>query len=304
MRNTFARTLTEIARKDPRVILLTADLGYSAFEEYIHAVPDQYINVGVAEQNMAGMAAGLAMEGRIPVIYSIVPFATMRNFEQIRNDIAYQHVNVKIVGVGAGFSYGPYGHTHHGLEDIALMRAIPEMVVLGPGDPVEVKLATDAMLSSSQATYMRLGKAGEPVLHVTEPAFEIGTSIVMETGTDITVIGTSTMLETALSVSAELRKQSLSVKTVSMHTIKPIDRAMIIASAKETSHLVTIEEHSIIGGLASAVSEVLSQEGLGIKFTPFAVADRFTKVIGTQQFMRQANGLSVEQIVTKIRSVV
>ena len=160
MRNTFAKVLLEEAKKNKKLIFLTGDLGFSVFEDFQKECPDQYINAGVAEQNMTGVAAGLAMEGMLPVIYSIVPFVTMRNFEQIRNDICYQNLNVKIVAVGAGFSYGPYGHTHHGLEDIGIMRTLPGLTILCPGDPVEAKLATRAMLKFTGPTYLRLGKGG------------------------------------------------------------------------------------------------------------------------------------------------
>ncbi len=300
MRNTFVKTLQSLAIKDKRIMLLTADLGYSAFEEFIETLPQQYINMGVAEQNMTGVAAGLAMEGYIPVIYSIVPFVTMRNFEQIRNDIAYQKLNVKIVGVGAGFSYGPYGHTHHGIEDIAVMRAIPEMVVIAPGDPTEVRLATNAMMTHAGSVYLRLGKAGEPILHKGDPIFEIGKAIVMTEGTDITLIGTSTMLDTTMKVCHELQLKDISVQTLSMHTIKPIDAASICEAVDRTKHLVTIEEHGIVGGLGSAVAEVVAEYGKPINFIRFAIPDRFTKVIGNQEYMRHANGLSVSDIYTRI----
>lgn len=300
MRNTFVRTLHALAKNDKRILLLTADLGYSVFEEFIETLPGQFFNMGIAEQNMAGVAAGLAMEGFIPVIYSIVPFTTMRNFEQIRNDIAYQKLNVKIVGVGAGFSYGPYGHTHHGIEDIAIMRSIPEMTVIAPGDPVETRMATNAMMSHSGAVYLRLGKTGEPIIHTTEPKFVIGKAIVMSSGKDITLIGTSTMLDTTMKVYTKLQADNLSVHVMSMHTIKPIDRQAIIEAVDKTKMIVTIEEHGVVGGLGSAVSEVIAEYGKPIQFIKFAVPDRFTKVIGTQEYMRHANGLSVSDIYTGV----
>lgn len=300
MRNTFAVTLQKLAAKDKRIILLTGDLGFSAFEKYIEALPKQYLNMGVAEQNMTGVAAGLAMEGYIPVIYSIVPFVTMRNFEQIRNDIAYQKLNVKIVGVGAGFSYGSYGHTHHGIEDIALMRAIPEMVVMAPGDPTEVRLATNAMMTHAGVAYLRLGKAGEPILHVNDPVFQIGRAIVMTKGTDITLIGTSTMLDTTMKVCRDLQSHGISVHTLSMHTLKPIDGVSIREAVDRTKHLITIEEHGIVGGLGSAVAEVIAEYGKPVNFMRFAVPDRFTKVMGNQEYMRHANGLSVDDIYTAV----
>ena len=288
MRTTFANTLLSLAQKNPQIMLLAGDLGYSVFEPWQEQIPQQYLNMGIAEQNMAGVAAGLAIEGKIPVIYSIVPFATMRCFEQIRNDICYQNLNVKIVGVGAGFSYGPYGHTHHGLEDIGILRALPNMVILAPGDPVEAKAATIAMMKYKGPVYLRLGKAGEPVLHDKKPTFTIGKGIVMREGKDATVIATSTMLETAMKIP--------NFRIISMPTIKPIDEKIIVESAKKTNAIVTLEEHSIIGGLGSAVAEVLAESGISIPFKRIGVPDRFTKTIGLQEHMRKANGLDVDSI--------
>ena len=359
MRTTFAKTLLALAKKDKRIMLLTGDLGYSVFEDFQKEVPRQYLNMGVAEQNMAGVAAGMAMEGLKPIIYSIVPFTTMRNFEQIRNDICYQNLDVKIVGVGAGFSYGPYGHTHHGLEDIGILRTLPNLVILTPGDPVEVKLATTAMMKLKGPAYLRIGKAGEPILHKKIPEFAIGKGIVMKEGNDVTIIATSTMLGRAMEVSQELEKfvllgsqrklrsvfrasreeavsahgvrsarmeaglnffgspatsfirsreravvqDHISVRVVSMPTIKPLDEKIILDSMKKTKVLVTLEEHSVIGGLGSAVAEVVAESGIPVKFKRIAVPDRFTKVIGLQEYMRKANGLSVDQIADTIHKL-
>jgi transketolase len=295
MRTTFAKTLLQIGLKDPKVMLLTGDLGYSVFEDFQTQIPKQFLNMGIAEQNMAGVAAGLAMEGLTPVIYSIVPFTTMRNFEQIRNDICYQNLNVKIVGVGAGFSYGPYGHTHHGLEDIGILRTLPNLVILAPGDPVEAMLATKAMMKHKGPVYLRLGKAGEPVLHTKSPVFAIGKGIVMKEGRDVTIIATSTMLETAMSVP--------NARIISMPTIKPLDEKIIIDSAKKTKVIVTLEEHSIVGGLGSAVAEVIAEHSLPVKFKRIGVPDRFTKVIGRQAYMRKANGLDVASIIKILTTI-
>lgn len=301
MRTTFARTLLRLARKDSRIMLLTGDLGYSVFEPWQEQIPSQYLNAGLAEQNMTGVAAGMAMEGMRPIIYSIVPFVTMRNFEQIRNDICYQNLNVKIVGVGAGFSYGPYGHTHHGLEDMGILRTIPGLTILAPGDPVEVELATRAMMRHIGPVYMRLGKAGEPVVHTKKPVFKVGKGIVVQDGKDVTIIATSTMLARAVEVAKRVvLKGNISVRVISMPTIKPLDEKIIIESAKKTKVIVTLEEHSMIGGLGSAVAEVLSESGLPVKFKRIAVPDRFTKVIGLQEYMRRANGLGIGSIVKTI----
>ncbi len=296
MRTTFAKTLLELAKKDSRIMLLTGDLGFSVFEEFQKELPGQYLNMGVAEQNMAGVAAGLAMEGFEPIMYSIVPFATMRNFEQIRNDICYQNLNVKIVGVGAGFSYGAYGHTHHGLEDIGILRTLPNMVILAPGDPVEAELSVIAMIKHKGPVYLRLGKAGEPMLHKKKPDFKIGKGIVMRDGKDVTIIASSTMLEAALKIPH--------ARIISMPTIKPIDEKIILDSAKKTKVIVTLEEHSVIGGLGSAVAEVLAESGLSVKFKRIGVPDRFTKVIGLQDYMRKANGLDRESIIKVILTTI
>lgn len=302
MRIAFLNTLLEIAKKDKRILLLTGDLGFSVFEQYIKELPNQYLNMGVSEQNMAGVAAGMAMEGKLPLIYSIVPFTTMRNFEQLRNDICYQNLNVKIVGVGAGFSYGPYAHTHHGLEDIGILRTLANLTILCPGDPIETSLATKAMLSHIGPVYLRLGKAGEPNIHKTIPNFKIGKGILIEEGKDITIIGTSTLLQRAWDVTALLKEKGLSVRLISMHTIKPLDVQIILDSAEKTPAIFTLEEHSVIGGLGSAVSEVLAENKSSVLFKRIGVPDRFTKAMGNQEYMRSANGLTVDQIYQQIRN--
>lgn len=300
MRIAFVDTLFSLAKENKNIMLLTGDLGFSVFEKYMKQFPNQFLNMGVAEQNMTGAAAGMAMEKKIPIIYSIVPFVTMRNFEQIRNDICYQNLNVKIVGVGAGFSYGPYAHTHHGLEDIGILRTLANLIILCPGDPIEVALATKAMLNHVGPVYLRLGKAGEPNIHKTIPSFKIGKGILIEDGKDITIIGTSTLLQKAWEVASSLKEKGLLVRLISMHTIKPLDTQIILESARKTPAIFTLEEHSIIGGLGSAVAEVLAENRANVIFKRIGIPDRFTKAIGNQEYMRIANGLSAEQIVNTI----
>lgn len=300
MRNTFITSLTEHAVKNSAIVLVTNDLGYSVFEPFMQKMPDQFLNAGISEQHMTGCAAGMAIEGLIPVIYSIVPFVTMRNFEQIRNDICYQGLNVKIVGVGAGFSYGPYGHTHHGLEDIGILRTIPGLMILCPGDPLEVRAACNLMLRHTGPVYLRLGKSGEPNIHTKEPKLTAGKGLVMRDGTDLTVISTSTMLSTASSVVSLLTDSGTSVRFISMVCMKPFDEHIILESAKKTHRIVTIEEHSIMGGLGSAVAEVLADHHTHAELTRIAVPDRFTPTMGLQDHMRKANGLTPEQIYKKI----
>lgn len=300
MRIAFVKTLYEIAKNNDQIMLLTGDLGFSVFEKYIEDLPKQYLNMGVSEQNMTGAAAGMAIEGKIPLIYSIIPFTTMRNFEQIRNDICYQNLNVKIVGVGAGFSYGSYGHTHHALEDIGILRTLANLVILCPGDPIETALATEAAFKHIGPVYLRLGKAGEPNVHKTIPNFKIGKGLTISDGKDVTIIGTSTFLYRAWEVTNKLKGKGISSRLISMPTIKPFDSKIVVESAKKTQAIFTLEEHSIIGGLGSAVAEIIAENKLPVIFKRIGVPDRFTKVIGCQEYMRNANGLSVEQIVETI----
>lgn len=302
MRITFVKTLLELAKKDRDIMLLTGDLGFSVFEEFQATCPKQYINCGIAEQSMTGIAAGLASEGKKPIIYSIAPFVTMRNFEQIRNDMCYQNMNVKIVGIGAGFSYGPYGHTHHALEDIGILRTLANMTILCPGDPVEVRLATIAMMEYTGPVYLRIGKAGEPIIHTSPIEFRIGKGIVIQDGHDVTLVATSTMVQRGVEVTKRLAEKHISVRLISMPTIKPIDEALLRTSIDETGKIFSLEEHSIVGGLGSAVAEVIAEYGKATVFKRIGVPDRFTKVIGRQEHMRRANNLECEQIVDTIVS--
>ena len=302
MRIAFVNALFELAKKNKKIHLITGDLGFSVFEEYMSKLPKQYLNAGVAEQNMTGVAVGMAMEGKIPFIYSIDPFVTMRNFEQVRNDICYQNQNVKIVGVGLGFSYGQFGHTHFGLEDVGILRTIPGITIFSPGDPVETKLVTKAALKIKGPVYIRLGKAGEPTVHKKTPVFTVGKGIVVKKGTDIALLATGTMLPIAVEV-ANILENKYSVAVVSMHTIKPLDKNLIIKMAKSMKSVFTLEEHSIIGGLGSAVSDILAEEGIQVLFKRFGTPDRFNKVSGDQNYMRKANGLSADQLALSIKRI-
>jgi len=182
MRTAFIKTLCELAEQDERIWLLCGDLGYSVLEGFSSRFPNRFVNVGVAEQNMTGIAAGLALSGKVVFIYSIANFPVMRCLEQIRNDVCYHNLNVKIVTVGGGLTYGSLGYTHHGVEDIAVMRVLPNMTVIAPGDPVEARLATQAILNTPGPCYLRLGKAGEPVVHQIEPEFQVGKAISLQLG--------------------------------------------------------------------------------------------------------------------------
>ncbi len=296
MRITFVKTLLKLAKQDPQIFLITGDLGFMALEEFRDQLPKQYLNAGVAEQNMLAMAAGLALSGKKVYAYSIIPFATMRPFEFVRNDICYQNLNVKIIGIGAGFSYSLYGSTHHGIEDIAIMRSLPNMTVVCPGDPLEVEKTTFASTKHVGPMYIRLGKAGEPVLHQNLNNFQIGKAVEIVKGKDVSIIATSNILGEAVEASKLLKAKKIQVSVLSMHTIKPIDTQAIINSAKKAKLIVTLEEHNVIGGLGSAVAEVLADNQLQVKFIRLGIPDEYPHRIGSQKFFREKYNLSAGKV--------
>lgn len=300
MRTNFTKQLLELARADKNIFLITGDLGFMALEPFRDELPEQYLNAGVSEQNMTGMAAGLALSGKTVFIYSIIPFITMRNLEHIRNDIAVHNLNVKIVGVGAGYSYSIQGATHQAKEDIGVLRSIPNLMIVAPGDPWEVREAVKALAATPGPAYLRLGRNGEPQLHDASQQFELGRGILLKEGLEVTLIATSNMLESALRVAAELEKQGLGVRLISMHTIKPLDTDVILDSAKNTKAIFTMEEHYINGGLGTAVAEVLAESPYNPLFRRFGLPDEFDKLAGSQKYLRQQAGISEEQIVEKI----
>jgi len=301
MRTAFIDTLCELAEQDERIWLLTGDLGYSILERFANRFPSRYVNVGVAEQNMTGVAAGLALCGKVVFTYSIANFPTLRCLEQIRNDVCYHNLNVKVVAVGGGLAYGAQGMTHHATEDLAMMRALPNMVVVAPGDPVETCLATRAIVNWPGPCYLRLGKAGEAVVHHTPPDFQIGKAIVVRDGADVTLISTGAMLRTVVEVAKELEMRGVSARVLSMHTVKPLDAKAVQAAAKETLLIVTVEEHMMRGGLGSAVAEVLAEEkNLCAPLLRFGAPDDIHKSVGSQDFFLKESGLSVHDLVEAI----
>lgn len=285
MRTAFIETLGELARKDPRIMLLTGDLGFSVMESYASEFPRQYVNVGVAEQNLVGVAAGLGLSGRICFVYSIANFSTFRCLEQIRNDVVYNRAKVKVVAVGGGLAYGPQGYTHHGVEDIAIMRALPGMTVLAPGDPVETRLATIAAVTHDGPCYLRLGKANEPVVHEREPVFRIGKAIEVLPGSQATVFATGGILSAVVRAARQLAGEGVSVAVVSMPCVKPLDCDAVLAAAR-TGPILTVEEHSVTGGLGSAVAEVLAESGCQVRFRRYGLPDRVYHEIGSQTYLR------------------
>jgi transketolase len=257
MRTSFIKTLCEIAAKDDRIWLLCGDLGYSVLEEFADQFPARFVNVGIAEQNMIGMAAGLAMCGKVVFVYSIANFPTLRCLEQIRNDVCYHNLNVNIVAIGAGFTYGAHGYTHHALEDLAILRALPNLQVIAPGDPVETQLITRHLIDNPSPAYLRLGKAGEPVVHIRPPDLQAGRMIPLKPGTDVLMISTGGMLVNTIVAAKEAANHDISVAVWSCPFIKPLDREAILQASQDFSLIMTIEEGTICGGLGSAVAEAI-----------------------------------------------
>ncbi len=305
MRNAFIDELIKCAASDERIVLITADLGYSVVKKFQEQFAKGFFNVGFKEQNAISLAAGMALKGKRPFVYSIVPFATMRCFEQIRVDVAYMNTAVRIVGIGAGFGYGPAGATHHAVEDIAVMRSLPNMTVLAPGDAIETRALLQSSLDWDGPIYFRLGKGGDPVVHDQPIQLNIGESLSLREGPDATLIATSTMLPVAMQTAQILLEQhQINVAVQSFPSIKPLDHNFVQQCIKQGSPIFTLEEHSPLNGLGSAVAEIIAESGQGICFHRFAMKDEYTHQIGSQQYLRHAYGLSAEQIAGKVRELI
>jgi transketolase len=308
VRSAFIETLCELAAKDERIWLLTGDLGFSVLERFSDRFPDRFINAGVAEQNMTSVAAGLAQCGKIVFTYSIANFPTLRCLEQIRNDVCFHNANVKVTAVGGGLTYGTLGYTHHSVEDLAVLRSLPNMTVVAPGDPVESRLATRAIVAHSGPCYLRLGadplgeKAlQEPIVHKADPAFVLGRAIPVREGKQLTLMSTGGMLKTVVEAAEELAGDGIEAAVLSLHTVKPIDQDAILAAADKTRLIITVEEHSLVGGLGSAVAEVLAKARLGrVAFCSLGLEEGSMRR-GSQQYLRERAGLTPKSIAASAR---
>ena len=301
MRNAFAATLTDLAAKDERIVLLSGDIGNRLFDKYREQFPSRFYNCGVAEANMTGMAAGLALSGLRPFTYTITPFATTRVIEQIRVDICYHDVPVVIVGTGSGLSYASLGPTHHSCEDVGILRCFPNLTVLCPADAMEVGPAMEAALALPGPVYIRLGKKGEPTIHEKPPKFEVGRGLVMQEGADVCLLGMGTLVSVALGAAKKLMSQGISARVVSMHTVKPLDEQLLRDSFDRFRVVAVVEEHSVIGGLGSAVAEWLAAHGpkQGV-LEAIGTPDAFISAAGSQQWMRDQCGLTPEAVAERI----
>ena len=302
MRDRFIYELIEIAKVDKNIILITSDLGFGVLDNFVEEFPAQFINAGVAEQDMTGIATGMALEGKTVFTYSICNFPTLRCLEQIRNDACYHQANVKIVAIGGGFCYGPLGISHHATEDLSIMRALPNITVVAPGDIMEAAAATRAVYNTSGTCYLRLGRGGGKKVHERDINFKIGKAIQLFDGDDIALISTGGILGNAFKARERLDNIGLSVGLYSMHTLKPFDREIVEDIAERVKLIVTIEEHTVIGGLGGAVSEILAQMSQQrARLQMVGLPGCFSSVVGDQEYLRKIYGMSVEGIVEKVK---
>jgi len=300
-RDGFGEGLLELGEKNPDVVALTADLSESTrVEKFALAYPERFFDVGVAEQNMAGIAAGLALSGKIPFISSYAVFSPGRNWDQIRISICYSESNVKVVGAHAGISVGPDGATHQALEDVAITRVLPNMTVVVPTDTIEAKKATLALAKHVGPAYIRFGREKTPVITRDDTPFELGKALQITPGEDVTVIANGQMVAKAIMAAKEL--PDVSIRIINLHTIKPIDANTIIKAAAETGAVVTAEEHQIIGGLGSAVAEVLAKHQ-PVPIEMIGVLDKFGES-GPPSTLMEHYKLDVADIIHAIERVI
>ncbi len=285
MRNETIAALTDYAAANPDVMLLTADLGYSVLEQFAERLPKQYANVGVCEQAMVGIAAGLAASGKRVVLYSIANFPTLRCLEQLRNDVCYHNLPVMVISVGGGLAYGSQGYTHHGLEDVGIMAMLPNMAVACPADPHESEELLPQLLERRAPAYLRLGRAGEPVLHEAGTAIALGKAVSLRRGTDIALLATGPILGRAIAAADVLSARGISASVISFPTISPLDVDSVMQLASCHRALLTIEEHSDTGGFGSRIADLLMTEGLSPRFGKFGTTEALRGKVGSQTWL-------------------
>lgn len=303
MRKTFVDVMTELSRKDPNVLLIIGDTGFSVFEEYEKEFKDRFINVGIAEQNFVGFSAGLAAMGKKPFAYNVVSFMTLRAMEQILLDVCYQENPVVLVGVGGGLAYGNAGPTHHSCQDIAMMRTLPNMTVICPGDPYEMRSAVMKAYELNRPVYIRIGRSVDPKVHENDiyDQFKIGKAIKLRDGEDVAIFSTGCMLKETVRVCEILESMGVKPAHYSMHTVKPLDSETVLQCADKYKAIYTIEEHSVIGGLGGAVSELLAQSHIvNTIFKIFGFPDIFAPVTGSREYLLELYNMDPASIAKRI----
>lgn len=294
-RKTFGEAVIEAAATNQNIVVLSADSSSgSGLGDFKKKFPERHFEFGIMEQGVTGFASGLATTGKIPVFAAIAPFVTARNFEMFRNDLGYMNQNVKIVGRSAGLTYDQLGSTHHSIDDIAIIRTIPGVTVINPGDPVTIRKAVHAMIRHVGPCYMKIGSPPMPVLYDEDVDFTMGKGIVIKDGHDVTLIGTGTVLSKTVAASKLLEEEGVSVLLIDIHTVKPLDRNLILSAARKTGKIVTVEEHFTAGGLGSAIAELTSQE-FPVKMKMIGIGD-FYASNGPYEELLGKYGLQPDQI--------
>lgn len=300
MRDSFVKTITELAEKDSTIMLVIGDTGFGAFEEFETRFPKQFINVGIAEQQFVSFSAGLALSGMKVFAYNVCTFMS-RAMEQIRLELSYQKAGVVLVGVGGGFSYASGGPTHHSVEDISQFRALPNMTVVCPCDPIEMREATRQTIYSGKPAYIRICKNNDPTIYNNDCHFEIGEANIIREGADIAILAAGGMVKEAITTADILNRRGVGSRVVSMHTIKPIDSEIIIECSKKYKAVFTMEENTILGGLGGAVAEVIAVSGFyPNKFRSFGINDTHAATTGTRDYLNELYGLNPTSMADEI----
>lgn len=298
MRDAFVKAITELAEANPTVMLITADLGFGIFDDFSQRFPSQFLNVGVAEQNMTGIATGMALEGYRVFTYSIGNFATLRCLEQIRNDACYHDANVTIVASGGGFTYGSLGMSHHATEDVAILRALPGVKVVAPADAWEAGEATKALALSPGVGYLRIEKSGLSTFRLPNEVFKLGKARRLKEGKDLTFVSMGGIISEVYAATEKLEStHGVKCRVISMHSVKPLDGEELSQAATETGGIITVEEHNRLGGLGGAVCEFLMNRNCfpGF-FRSIGMSDIYSSVVGDQSYLRKRYGLDSESI--------
>ena len=302
MRNAFADEITKMAATDPRLVLLSGDIGNRLFDKLRAQSPERFMNCGVAEANMMGVAAGMASAGLRPVVYTITPFTTTRCLEQIRVDVAYHNLPVVIVGTGSGLSYASLGPTHHSLEDFAIFRAIPHMQIVAPYDAPSLRAVLRDALAGKKPTYIRIGKKGEKDILPPETAVGIGKSVVAREGRDICILAVGTIASEAVKAADTLKKNhGISPEVVLINTVKPLDTGLLDRLAAKFKTVLTVEEHSKIGGFGEHVASTFAQKGIRNQIICMGTRDEFLHVVGSQEYARTVYEIDAPSIVKAVQ---
>jgi transketolase len=294
-RDAYGEVLVELGEENDDIFVLDADLSQSTRTNmFAEKFPERFFNMGISEQNMMGTAAGMALAGKIPFVSTFAVFATMRSGEQVRTSVAYPRLNVKIVVTHSGLSIGAAGATHFSEEDLAIMRAIPNMTVIAPADAIQTKLAVEAAARYNGPVYIRLGRGDNPVVYQ-ELDYEIGKAVTLCEGKDLTIVATGVMVVRALQAAQKLEGMGINARVIDMHTIKPLDKEVLLKAAAETKGIITMEEHNVIGGLGSAVAEAVTEERCNVMVKKLGIPDVFGEPAPAEALWDQY-GLSVDNV--------